>query len=89
MSSGEQHFDGGRVITRAVYTSDNKHVGHIDGLDDVHFIIKDKIVHARYYVVPREILESCRNGKVKLRISEEELNSKYRKNRPMYFESPM
>jgi len=40
--------------------------------------VKDKIIHARYYRLDRELLEEYQNGKVKLKITEQELNSKYK-----------
>jgi hypothetical protein len=58
---------------------------HIDGLENDQFIVKDKIIHARYYRLDRELLEEYQDGKVKLKITEEELNSKYRRDRPGYF----
>jgi hypothetical protein len=82
MNSDNQSFDWGRIITKPVYTSDNKHVGHVDGLDDEHFIIKYKIIHAKYYEVDRDLLETFEQGKVRLKISEEELNSKCTKEGP-------
>jgi len=40
--------------------------------------VKDKIIHARYYRLDRELLEEYQNGKVKLKITEQELNSNIR-----------
>ena len=85
MNTDQRQFDWENILTKPVYTSDNKHVGHIDGLDDKHVCIKEEIIHARYYIISREILETYQHGKVKLRISEQELNSKYKKDRPMNF----
>ena len=61
-----------------VYTVDDKHVGHIDALESEQFIVKDKRIHARYYRLDRELLEEYQNGKVKLKITEQELNSNIR-----------
>jgi hypothetical protein len=69
----------GEIITKPVYTSDNKHVGHVDGLEADQFIVKDKIIHSKYYRMDRELLETYQDGKVKLRINEQELKSKYEK----------
>jgi len=33
MNSDERDFDCGKIITKPVYTVDDKHVGHIDGLE--------------------------------------------------------
>jgi hypothetical protein len=41
--------------------------------------------HARYYRLDRELLEEYQDGKVKLKITEQELNSKYKRDRPGYF----
>ncbi|MGH9983619.1 MAG: hypothetical protein ACRD8W_06640 [Nitrososphaeraceae archaeon] len=81
-----KHFDWGEIITKEVHTSDNKHAGHVDGLNDEEFIVKDRIIHARYYSVPRDQLAEYKYGTVKLKISEEELISRYRSDRPGYFE---
>jgi hypothetical protein len=47
--------------------------------------VKDKIIHAKYYRMDRELLETYQDGKVKLRINEQELKSKYEKDSPGYF----
>jgi hypothetical protein len=60
-------------------------VGHVDGLEADQFIVKDKIIHAKYYRMDRELLETYQDGKVKLRINEQELKSKYEKDSPEYF----
>jgi hypothetical protein len=86
MEKNRHDFEWNSIITKSVYTDDNKHVGHVDGLNDAGFVVKDKILHARYYLIPRELLDTYEYGKVKLKISEEELNSKYRRDRPGYFE---
>jgi hypothetical protein len=85
MNNGERDFDWVQIISKPVYTSDNKHVGHVDGVEDVQFIIKDKIIHAKYYRVDRKLLETYQDGKVILKITEKELNSRYEKDRPGYF----
>jgi hypothetical protein len=69
MNSNERDFDWGEIITKPVYTSDDKHVGHVDGLEEEQFVVKDKIIHARYYRVNRELLEKYQDGKVKLNIT--------------------
>jgi hypothetical protein len=60
-------------------------VGHVDGLENEKSIVKDKLIYARYYRLNRELLEKYQDRKIKLRISEQELNSKYRSDRPGYF----
>ena len=85
MNSDERDFDWGEIITKPVYTVDDKHVGHVDGLENEQFIVKDKIIHARYYRLDRELLEEYQDGKVKLKITEQELNSKNKRDRPGYF----
>jgi hypothetical protein len=49
MNSNERDFDWGKIITKPVYTVDDKHVGHVDGLENEQFILKDRIIDARYY----------------------------------------
>ena len=85
MNSNILDFDWGQIITKPVYTSDDKYVGHVDGLENEQFIVKDKIIHARYYRLDRELLKVYQDGKVKLKISEQELNSKYKRDHPGYF----
>ena len=85
MNNNGRDFDWGEIMTKPVYTVDDKHVGHIDGLESDQFIVKDKIIHARYYRLDRELLEEYQDGKVKLKITEQELNSKYKRDRPGYF----
>jgi len=86
MGTQKRDFDWNEIITKSVQTSDGKHVGHVDGLSKRVFIVKDKILHARYFLVPRDKLESYDNGKVLLNIPEDVLNSKYRRDRPGYFD---
>jgi hypothetical protein len=87
MEENKYKFDWNEIITKSVQTSDGKHVGHVDGLTDRGFIIKDKILHARYYLVPRDKLESYEHGKVLLNVSEDILNSRYKRDRPGYFDT--
>ena len=47
--------------------------------------MKDKIIHARYYRLDRDLLETYHDGKVTLKITEQELKSKYEKDSPEYF----
>jgi hypothetical protein len=49
MNSDERDIDWGEIITKPVHTVDDKHVGHADGLENEQFIVKDKIIHVRYY----------------------------------------
>ena len=76
MKNNERDFDWGEIITKPVYTSDNTHVGHVDGLEADQFIVKDKIIHAKYYRMDRELLETYQDGKVTLRINEQETKIK-------------
>jgi len=85
MNNDEQDFDWGEIKTKPVYTSDNKHVGHVDGLEANQFIVKDKIIHSKYYRMDRKLLETYQDGKVKLKNTEQELKSKYEKDSPGYF----
>lgn len=49
MNSDERDIDWGEIITKPVYTVDDKYVGHVDGLQNEQFIVKGKIIHIRYY----------------------------------------
>ncbi|MGH9987368.1 MAG: hypothetical protein ACRD8W_25765 [Nitrososphaeraceae archaeon] len=81
--NNKQGFDWREVITKPVHISDNKHVGHVDGLSDTEFIIKDKIIHARYYSVPRDQLERFEHRLVNSRSRSN--GFKFRRDRPGYF----
>ena len=85
MNSDKQDFDWGEIMTKPVYTVDDNHVGHVDGLENEQFVVKDKIIHARYYRLDRELLKVYQDEKVKLKITEQELNSKYKRKHPEYF----
>ena len=85
MNSNKQDFDWSEIITKPVYSVDYKHVGHVDGLENEQFIVKDRIINARYYRLDRELLREYQDGKVKLKITEHELNSKYKRDHPGYF----
>ena len=85
MNSNKQDFDWSEIITKPVYSVDDKHVGHVDGLENEQFIVKDRIINARYYRSDRELLKEYQDSKVKLKITERELNSKYKRDHPGYF----
>lgn len=85
MNNNGRDFDWGEIITKPVYTSDDKHVGHVDGLESDQFVVKDKIIHSKYYRMDRDLLETYHDGKVTLKITEQELKSKYEKDSPEYF----
>ena len=38
MKNNELDFDWGEIITKPVYTSDDKHVGHVDGLERINLL---------------------------------------------------
>jgi hypothetical protein len=46
-----------KIITKEVLSSDKKHIGHVDGLDDTEFIVKDGLIKPTYYKIPRVKVE--------------------------------
>jgi hypothetical protein len=44
MNSDERDIDWGEIITKPVYTVDDKHVGHVDGLENDQFIVRSQIL---------------------------------------------
>ena len=46
MNNNERDFDWGEIMTKPVYTVDDKHVGHIDGLENEQIFLKFKTIHA-------------------------------------------
>ncbi|HXW11567.1 MAG TPA: hypothetical protein VD694_02315 [Nitrososphaeraceae archaeon] len=85
MNSNKQDFDWSETITKPVYSVDDKCVGHVDGLENEQFIVKDRIINTIYYRLDRDLLKEYQGGKVKLKITEQELNSKYKRDHPGYF----
>jgi sporulation protein YlmC with PRC-barrel domain len=86
MDTDQRSVDWENVIKKPVYTNDNKYIGHVDRLDEEHLLIKDRIIHARYYQISKKLLDIYQHGKVILKISEQELNSRYKMDRPTTFQ---
>jgi hypothetical protein len=40
-------FDWAKILTKEVLPSDKKHIGHVDGLGDTEFIVKDGLLNPR------------------------------------------
>jgi hypothetical protein len=64
-----------------------KHVGHVDGLDDRYFIVKDGLFNPKYYKIPREKVISYQHGKVLLDISEQDTKKQFKRKYPGYFKN--
>lgn len=75
-----------KIITKGVFSSDNKHVGHVDGFDDANLIVKDGLIKPRYYIIPRDSIEGYEEGKVVLRVSDHDIKMQFRRKNPGYFE---
>ena len=78
-------IDFTQLITKEVLTNDKKHIGHVDGLDSVYFIVKDGLFNPRDYRIPREKVDSYQNGKVLLNISEQDTKKQFKRRYPGYF----
>jgi hypothetical protein len=64
-----------QLITKEVLTNDRKHLGHIDGFDNINIIVKNGLFNPQYYKIPRAKVGSYQNGKVLLNISEQDTKS--------------
>jgi hypothetical protein len=78
-------IDFTRLITKEVLTNDNKHMGHVDGFDNLYVIVKNGLFNPRYYKIPRENVDSYQNGKVLLNISEQDTKRQFKRTYPGYF----
>jgi hypothetical protein len=78
-------IDFTRLITKEVLTNDKKHMGHIDGFDNLYVIVKNGLFNPRYYRIPREKVDSYQNGKVLLNISEQDTKRQFKRAYPGYF----
>lgn len=78
-------IDFTQLITKEVLTNDKKHIGHVDGLDSVYFIVKAGLFNPRYYKIPREKVDSYQDGKVLLNISEQDTKKQFKRRYPGYF----
>ena len=78
-------IDFTQLITKEVLTNDKKHIGHVDGLDSVYFIVKDGLFNPRDYKIPREKVDSYQDGKVLLNISEQDTKKQFKRRYPGYF----
>ena len=79
------NFDWNQIVTRSVETSDGKDIGKVDGLEDTEFVVKDGLIDPKYYRIPRDEVESYNNGKVKLRLSEQEVKARFERSNPGYY----
>jgi hypothetical protein len=80
-------IDFTQLITKEVLSNDMKHVGHVDGLDDRYFIVKDGLFNPKYYKIPREKVISYQHGKVLLDISEQDTKKQFKRKYPGYFKN--
>ena len=72
-------IDFTQLITKKVLTNDKKHLGHVDGLGSLYFIVKDGLFSPRYYKIPREKVDSYEDGKVLLNISEQDTKKQFKR----------
>ena len=83
----DSHFDWNQIVTKSVETRDGKELGKVDGLEDLHFVVKDGLIDPTYYRIPREKVEGYDDnaGKVKLSISEEQVKADFQRDNPGYY----
>ncbi|MGH9926948.1 MAG: hypothetical protein ACRD5B_16390 [Nitrososphaeraceae archaeon] len=79
-------IDFTQLITKEVLTNDKKHLGHVDGLESLYFIVKDGLFSPRYYKIPREKVDGYQDGKVLLNTSEQDTRKQFKRKYPGYFE---
>ena len=79
------NFDWNQIVTKSVETSDGKDIGKVDGLENTEFVVKDGFIDPKYYRIPRDDVESYNNGRVKLRLSEEEVKAQFERSNPGYY----
>jgi sporulation protein YlmC with PRC-barrel domain len=79
------NFDWNQIVTKSVETSDGKDIGKVDGLENTEFVVKDGLIDPKYYRTPRDDVESYNNGRVKLRLSEEEVKAQFERSNPGYY----
>jgi hypothetical protein len=69
----QTQFDWNEIISKPVITADDKSIGHIDGIMETEFIVKQRLFNPHYYRIPRDSVFSYNHGGVKLKLSEEEV----------------
>ena len=79
------NFDWNQIVTKSVETSDGKDIGKVDGLENTEFVVKDGLIDPNYYRIPRDDVEIYNNGRVKLRLSEEEVKAQFERSNPGYY----
>ncbi len=66
-------------------TSDGKDIGNVDGLEATEFVVKDGIIDAKYYRIPRYEVESYNDGRVRLRLSEDRAKAQFQRSNAGYY----
>lgn len=79
------NFDWNQIVTKSVETSDGKDIGKVDGLEDIEFVVKDGLIDPKYYRIPRKEVESYNDGRVRLRLSEDEVRAQFERSNPGYY----
>ena len=74
-----------QLIPKEVLTNDRKHLGHVDGFDNINIIVMNGLFNPQYYKIPRAKVASFQNGKVLLNISEQETKRQFKREYPGYF----
>ena len=80
-------FDWNEIVTKSVITNDGKDIGNVDGLETFEFVVKDGLIDPKYYRIPRENIESYKDGKVRLKLSEEQVKSTFERSKPGYYKN--
>ncbi len=79
------NFDWNQTVTKSVKTSDGKDIGNVHGLEDTEFVVKDGIMNPKYYRIPRDEVESYNDGRVRLKLSEDDVKAQFERTNPGYY----
>ena len=74
-----------QLMAKEVLTNDRKHLGHVDGFDNINIIVKNGIFNPQYYKIPREKVDRYQNGKVSLSITEQDTKRHFKRKHLDYF----
>jgi hypothetical protein len=85
MAGDKSMFNWNQIETKPVITSDGKELGRVDGLADLEFIVKDCSIDQKYYAIPKNKVHGYHDDKVWLRISEEQVKSKFARRNTGYY----
>ncbi|MGH9976937.1 MAG: hypothetical protein ACRD8Z_14040 [Nitrososphaeraceae archaeon] len=80
-------IDFTQLITKGVLTNDKKYLGHLDGFDNMYIVVKNGLFNPQYYKIPRDKVDSYKNGKVLLSSTEQDTKRQFKSKYPGYFKN--